>query len=150
MPHSKKILIVEDEEILAENLLAHLQRCGWEARIASTGRQAIATAGAFLPQVILLDYHLPDIDGFQALAAIRHAHGAGDCILMTGHSTDAVTGGARRHGIRHILSKPFSLAELRASLAAVAGDLPSPAIPFSPAGERRRGERRQGGERRRR
>lgn len=67
MAVSRKILIVEDEEILAENLRFYLQRCGWEARVAPTGKTAVRAAGDFRPALILLDYHLPDMDGFAAL-----------------------------------------------------------------------------------
>lgn len=37
---SKMVLIIEDEDILAENLQAHFRRCGWDARIACNGKAA--------------------------------------------------------------------------------------------------------------
>lgn len=126
MAQAQKVLIVEDEEILAENLMTHIQRCGWVARVAPTGRQAVAAASEFLPQVILLDYRLPDMDGFQALDAIRAERRACGCILMTGHPTDTVLDNARRHGIHRILCKPFSLVELESHLSATAAELPPP------------------------
>jgi CheY-like chemotaxis protein len=120
-PQSKKVLIVEDEEILAENLQAHFHRSGWDARIANTGEAAVIAAGEFRPGMILLDYHLPDMNGFEALAAIRAVHCC-SCALMTGHPADTVLAEAQRHGIERILAKPFSLAGLEGQLWATAAE----------------------------
>jgi len=124
MGQAIKVLIVEDQDILAENLRTYLQRSGWVVQVASNGQRALSTACAFRPEVLLLDYHLPDMNGFQILNAIR-AHGCPcDCILMTGHCNDAVWATARQHGIHRFLCKPFSLAELSLHLTATAAGLP--------------------------
>ena len=122
MERAKKVLIVEDEEIFAENLQTHFHRSGWHARIATTGKSAVAAANEFRPELILLDYHLPDMDGFQALDAIRGADHCCGCVLMTGHPTDFVLAGAKRHAIGRILCKPFSMAELHNQLLATAAE----------------------------
>ena len=67
----KKVLIIDDEEVFAGNLQTHFLRCGWDARVACNGKLAVIAADEFLPEVILLDYHLPDMNGFQVLDAIR-------------------------------------------------------------------------------
>jgi len=121
---TRNVLIVEDEEILAENLQTHLHRCGWNARIAPTGKSAVIAAREFRPALILLDYHLPDMNGFQVLDAIDAAHPFG-CVLMTGHPTDTVLADAQRHGIGHVLPKPFALAGLHSLLLATAAELHS-------------------------
>jgi DNA-binding response OmpR family regulator len=129
---ARKILIVEDEEILAENIMAYIQRCGWEGRIASTGKLAVMTADDFQPEIILLDYHLPDMNGFQTLDAIRNTcKPCGGCILMTGHPTDTVMNSAIEHGIRRILCKPFSLKDLNSCLLASADEFSLPATLIS-------------------
>ena len=121
MPQSRKVLIIEDEEILAENLQAHFQRGGWDARIAASGKAAVIAASEFRPGMILLDYHLPDMTGFEALEAIRAVHCC-SCLLMTAHPADSVLAEAERHGIARILTKPFSMAELQTTLRATAGE----------------------------
>jgi CheY-like chemotaxis protein len=120
----RNVLIIEDEEILAENLQTHLRRCGWNARIAGTGTSAVTAAREFCPDLILLDYHLPDMNGFQVLDTIGAAHHCG-CVLMTGHPTDTVLADAKRHGISHILSKPFALAGLQSLLMSAAAEFRS-------------------------
>ena len=120
MNEFKKVLIIEDEEVLAENLQAHFVRAGWDARIALTGKAALATADEFLPEMILLDYHLPDMDGFQALQAIRASNHCVSCVMMTGHPIDTVRTQARRNEIGRILSKPFPMAGLQSQMMATA------------------------------
>jgi len=67
MAQARKVLIVEDEEIFAENLQTYFHRCGWDARIACNGNAAVIAAGEFRPELILFDYYLPDMNGFQAM-----------------------------------------------------------------------------------
>jgi DNA-binding response OmpR family regulator len=125
----KKVLIVEDEQIFAENLQTHFERCGWDARIACNGKLAVIAADEFMPELILLDFHLPDMNGFEVLDAIRAGnHGCG-CVLMTGHPTDTVLADAQRRGIGHILCKPFPLSSLQGQMLASAIQASSPTSP---------------------
>lgn len=133
-----RAMIVDDEEILARNIAAQIERCGGETFIAANGRQAISMKPEVAPDVILLDYHLPDMDGFDVMDAI-HAHEPRvPCVLMTGHPTEVVLADARRHGVGRILCKPFSLRELESMLITTVDSLRG-----RPGGlERRQGERR--------
>jgi CheY-like chemotaxis protein len=119
MAHSRKVLIIEDEQVLAKNLQRLFHRYGWDARIAGTGELAIQAAGEYRPELILMDYHLPDMNGFQALEAIRTRHCCSS-VLMTADPADTVTADAQRFGIVRILSKPFSLAGLQDAMLASA------------------------------
>jgi DNA-binding response OmpR family regulator len=121
----KKVLIIEDEEIFAENLQTHFLRCGWDARVACNGKLAVIAAEEFLPELILLDFRLPDMNGFEVLDAIRAGNHCCGCVLMTGHPTDAVLVDAQRHGIGRILCKPFPLSTLESQLLATAAEYSS-------------------------
>jgi DNA-binding response OmpR family regulator len=122
-----RVLIVEDERLLGDNLQEYLRRRGWNPLLARDGRTALACAAAFLPAVILLDYQLPDMDGFQLLAGLRSGHGPCGCILMTALSAETIVRHAPRHGIRLVLHKPFALSDMELGLreaSAGAGSLP--------------------------
>ena len=118
MPHSTKVLIVEDEHIFADNLRRYLERRGWIAMVANTGRMAVSASRDFAPDVVLLDYRLPDIDGFQVLREMRRVHPRCRCVLMTAHPADTVSVGAGQLRIRRILYKPFTLVDMEAELLA--------------------------------
>lgn len=114
MSQSGKILIVEDEHVLARNLQMYLRGLGWETRVAGTGMSAITAAVEFRPGIVLLDYYMPDMNGLEILQAIRAEHCCA-CILMTGHPEHVLLTDARQLGVAHILAKPFSMTELNSA-----------------------------------
>lgn len=118
MPNAKTVLVVEDEDQLGTNLRDFLVRQGWEVRLARTGSLAVQAVAFFAPRVLLLDFQLPDMDGFQVLDAVRDRHPACGCVLMTARPLEMVAQGSRQRGISRILSKPFSLGEMEGCLLA--------------------------------
>lgn len=112
---SYKVLVVEDEQILADNLKAYLEVKGMEVRVAYDGSSAIALAGEFVPDVLVLDFRLPDMEGFEVYDVIREKL-ACQAVLTTGHPTSEVCDGAERRGIGHILFKPYPLGVLAQTL----------------------------------
>ncbi|VVP91104.1 Regulator of RpoS [Pseudomonas fluorescens] len=106
-----KVLVVEDEQLLAENLQGYLQAQALEVRIAHNGETAIGEAERFSPDVMVFDYRLPDMEGFEVLDAVRQNRNC-HFVLITGHPTAEVCERARQLGVSHILFKPFPLAEL--------------------------------------
>ena len=65
------VLIIEDEEVLARNLVRYLQRQSFDARSAPTAAQGITAFSEFGPDVVMLDLNLPDASGLTVLAQIR-------------------------------------------------------------------------------
>lgn len=112
MSATRRVLIVEDEDILAGNLQSYLERACCEARVAPDGASAINLVDGFAPDVLVLDYRLPDMSGFQVLDEIRPRCAHANAILMTGQPRNEVCDEAALRGIEHILFKPFPLAEL--------------------------------------
>ncbi|MDU9392054.1 response regulator [Pseudomonas sp. zfem002] len=106
-----KVLVVEDEQLLAQNLQDYLQAQGLEVLIAHEGAEAIGVAEGFAPDVMVFDYRLPDMEGFDVLDAVRQDRKC-HFVLITGHPTTEVCDRARALGVSHILFKPFPLAEL--------------------------------------
>ncbi|MFJ3487502.1 response regulator [Pseudomonas sp. NPDC090202] len=116
-----KVLVVEDEQILAQNLQSYLEAKSLDVRVANDGAGAIDLAQGFGPDVVVLDFRLPDMEGFQVLDAVRKQK---EChfILITGHPTSEVCGRATDLGVSHILFKPFPLAELARAVCDLLGN----------------------------
>jgi DNA-binding response OmpR family regulator len=109
-----RILIVEDEEILADNLKMFLGRRSPDVRIAHDAETAMEMLKSFTPDLVVLDFALPGIDGLRAYANfVRVRLQKPSCVMITGYPTALMAESASRQGIRHLLCKPFSFAELQ-------------------------------------
>lgn len=112
MPSRTKILIVEDEEILADNLRAYFLKRTAEVKVVPSGEMALGCADDFGPDLLMLDYGLPGMDGLATFARLKVLQPRYGCVLMTGHPIDTICKAARETGIRHILEKPFPFSAL--------------------------------------
>jgi two-component system response regulator RegX3 len=110
-----KILVVEDEEAIAEPLAEGLRREGFEVERVATGRDALAAAE---PDLVLLDLRLPDVDGLTVCRELR-ARSDVPIIVVTakGEEVDRVVG--LEVGADDYVVKPFGLRELIARIRAV-------------------------------
>jgi len=109
------LLVVEDEDAIAEPLLTGLRREGFEVTRAATAAEALAAAPADL---VLLDLRLPDGDGYDVCRELR-ARSAVPIIMVTarGEEVDRVVG--LELGADDYVVKPFSVPELVARMRAV-------------------------------
>ena len=129
MSPTTKILIVEDEDILAENLKSFLNRSSPNVRIAGDAHAASKMLKDFTPDLVLLDYGLPGLDGLQTYAKIlqRQAPKA-SCVMMTGQLTESIARRSSDFGINHVLRKPFSFAELQYMIDLSLEEVPESAV----------------------
>lgn len=115
------ILVVEDDPDLQEVLALNLQNAGYRVARASSVRQAEAALNASLPQMILLDWMLPDTPGLSFARRLRsESRTLGvPIIMLTGRDceSDKITG--LEAGVDDYLIKPFSPRELLARIRAV-------------------------------
>lgn len=109
-----RILIIDDNVDSATGLSLCLESLGYEMRSAHTGKEGVMTAKAYLPDVILLDIGLPDIDGCEVARRLREEQTLGDVriIAMTGYSGEADRDRAEKAGFNHYLVKPVELGKL--------------------------------------
>jgi DNA-binding response OmpR family regulator len=105
-------MIIEDEELLAENIAIYLEAAGAEVLIAHSGEQALLHAGHYEPQCLIVDFNLPGINGIETMRRIRERFPDAACVLITGQGSEAVYAAARASGVDHILIKPFALPDL--------------------------------------
>ncbi len=111
-----RILIVEDEDAVAEPLAAGLEREGFDVERVATGRDALAASE---PDVVLLDLRLPDVDGYAVCRELRSRSPRVAIIMVTakGEEFDRVLG--LELGADDYIVKPFGFRELVARIRAV-------------------------------
>jgi len=115
-PHALRVLIVDDEPLIRWSLAETLADCGHivtEAADAAETRLAITNASD-CPDVVLLDFRLPDSNDLGLLRSIRHDAPHTQVILMTAHGTPEMTRDALALGAYRVVSKPFAVQELAA------------------------------------
>ena len=110
---SHAVLVIEDEAVLAKNILIYLERYGYEVHLAKSAEEGLALLDSVRPDAVLLDFNLPGINGLEALARI-HAFDAGIHVLMlTGHGNVEIAVDAMKAGAFDFLTKPVALSKLR-------------------------------------
>ncbi len=112
-----KILVVDDEQPLVELLTANLQREGYEVISAGDGVTALELAESQKPDLILLDWMLPKLDGFEVCKRLRPKTSA-PIIMVTakGEEIDKILG--LEMGADDYITKPFSPREVLARVKA--------------------------------
>jgi len=78
------ILIVEDEATLAKNICRYLENAGFEVQVTDTGKSAMEKLVSYKPDIILLDYRLPDTNGLDLLSRILVVDRRIRIIMITG------------------------------------------------------------------
>ena len=104
-----RVLVVDDDDVVREVVLAHLKRAGHRVLDACTGQEALAAMdGRPPPDVAVIDIGLPDMDGFALVAALRERPDFADVaiIFLSGRIEDAQIAEGRRMGAVY-LTKPF-------------------------------------------
>jgi DNA-binding response OmpR family regulator len=114
----RRILVVEDEERMVRFIRLNLEYDGFQVSEALTGMQAIEKLRIILPDLVLLDVMLPDIDGFEVLRMVREISNV-PVIMLTakGEEDDRVRG--LEMGADDYITKPFSPRELVSRVKAV-------------------------------
>jgi DNA-binding response OmpR family regulator len=114
-----RILIVEDELPVAQQIAVALTEDGHDPKAVHSGEAALEELGKRPFDLIVLDVRLPGIDGFELLRRLREQHLASRVLLLTGRSAidDRVTG--LQLGADDYLPKPFAMRELVARVRAL-------------------------------
>ena len=109
-----KILVIEDEESVRENILDLLEAEGFDTIPAANGRIGLQLAISELPDLVLCDLMLPEIDGYGVLTALREEPFTATIpfIFLTARSTRADFRQGMDLGADDYLTKPFTRAEL--------------------------------------
>src|SRR5436190_10987499 len=115
-----KVLIVEDDEIVAQSMRDHLARAGQAPKRTMYGDQGLAALRHEAPDVVVLDLMLPQRDGWSVIEFAR-AEGIGTpIVVVSARGTEHDRVHALEIGADDYLVKPFSMAELVARVQAAA------------------------------
>jgi len=105
-----RVLVVEDDEDVAQGLRWLLSR-SYDVRAESAAMPALQRCREFCPDLLVVDYRLPDLDGVEFLALIQEGSPVQPASLMIS-AYHACRSPALRHGYGGFLAKPFSESEL--------------------------------------
>ena len=118
MVSKQKILIVDDDNNIAELIALYLTKECFETKIVNDGEEALREFASFRPDLIILDLMLPGIDGYQVCREIRHTSDVPIIMLSAkGETFDKVLG--LELGADDYLTKPFYLEELKMRIQAL-------------------------------
>lgn len=116
-PSPARALIVDDDSAVIEVVCRYLQREGYVVGVAADGREGLAAAGRFRPDLVVVDLMMPGMDG---LTLLRHLRTTDiPVILLTARSTEADRVAGLQGGADDYVVKPFSPRELVARVEAV-------------------------------
>ena len=135
MNNGAKILVVDDEPSIVDAVATALRYEGFEVREEATGRAAISAVSEFDPDLIVLDWMLPDVPGIDVGRRLRERGFKTAILFLT--AKDAVENkvDALRAGGDDYVTKPFSLAEVVARVQAIlrrtSSELPGDVLRFA-------------------
>jgi CheY-like chemotaxis protein len=115
------ILLVEDNEMNRDMLSRRLERRGYSVKVAEDGGTGIALAASTLPDLILMDVGLPDVDGLEATRRLKAAERTRDIpiIVLTAHAMAGDQQQAIDAGGDDYDTKPVDLARLLSKIEAL-------------------------------
>src|SRR5216684_4189148 len=130
-----RILVVDDEPSIVDAVATALRSEGYDVEEACTGREALAAVARAEPDLIVLDWMLPDLEGIEVGKRLRAQGFKSAVLFLTAKDATENKVEALRAGGDDYVTKPFSLAELVARVHAIlrrtAGELPGDTLRFA-------------------
>jgi len=114
-----RLLVVEDNIVLAEGLRLNLGAEGYDVRVAHDGGSGLSLARRWAPHLLVLDLALPTLDGLTLLDSLRSEGDDVPALILSARGTEGDRVRGFRAGADDYVVKPFSLAELLARVAAM-------------------------------
>jgi len=115
-----KILIIEDDDVIAQGMARHLQTAGFDAVGVSNGETGLARLRFERPDVCVLDLMLPGLDGWKVIEQARSEGIGTPIVVVSARGTEHDRVHALEIGADDYLVKPFSMEELTARVGAAA------------------------------
>ena len=110
---SSTIIVIEDDDTLADNIREFLERQGHEAIACGTAEAALEMIRSIEPDLVLSDYNLPGMSGTDLVTRVREIDPQIKAVMMTGDDRVQTAVDAMKAGAFDYLTKPVALAELK-------------------------------------
>ena len=120
MVATKRVLVVDDEDVVCRSYERVLSNAGFEVEKANDGSQAFDRIGKRDYDVMLADLRMPGMDGLQVVRKMRETRPNMKVIVVTGYPTQETLLEAERLGVAEYLTKPVAPAELLLAVLRVA------------------------------
>lgn len=117
----KKILIVDDEAGIVEEVKAYFEEEGYRVETADTGKDGLKYLKRMKPDILILDVKLPDISGLELLRISKETSPQTKVIVNTGYVEQRIIDESNRLGGDAFLQKPFDLARLEEEISRLLG-----------------------------
>ena len=123
MSTGKSVLLIEDEENIAEAIRFILMRDGWQVVHLAVGRGAAQEAARLMPDMVILDHMLPGVTGLEILSELKAnpATARLPVLMLTAKGLPRDRDAAERAGADGFMTKPFANADILAAVRALAG-----------------------------
>jgi two-component system response regulator AtoC len=108
----KSILIIDDDALIRKTLSSHISKEGYEVILAEDGEEGLREYEECLPDLVILDIRLPDMDGLEALRRIKENDENASIIIMTAYDDMKTTVEAVKSGAFEYMVKPLDFVEL--------------------------------------
>jgi two-component system, response regulator, stage 0 sporulation protein F len=120
LPRQKSVLVVDDEEVIRDYFQKVLS--DYRVTTAASGEEALSLIGRDRPDLVLLDFKLPGIDGIQTLKKIKKIDKNITVVMLSAFGDQNTSKQATRLGAFAFLSKPFDLTQTKSILEAASAD----------------------------
>lgn len=114
-----KILFVDDEDSILDILSARMKSWGYEVKAVSNGKDALETIKADRPDIVVLDYMMPGMDGVETLRRIRKTEKDLPVIMFTAYPDQRSIQGADDLGVSAYVPKLSVLSEVHENLKSI-------------------------------
>ncbi len=123
VPGSKRVLVIEDEELVGQMLLIQLRQLGFQATLMQDGRAAVEYFQETWKEtdLVIMDLVMPHLSGFETFSALKAIHPDVPIILSSGYSVEGEAQRIMDAGALAFLQKPYQIGELTRALSRVFG-----------------------------
>jgi two-component system, OmpR family, response regulator len=110
----KRVIVAEDDFVISKLYQIHFRRNGIHGSFFNNGAGVLQSARHEKPDLVILDFELPDLNGPEVMRELRQTPGCEDVpvIFVTGRATPEVVESLRKNGASEVFGKPFSPLQL--------------------------------------